>query len=725
MKRENQAKKVSSFFIAVAVFAATLAGAGTAQAQLQSLGAVNPATGYPFWYQDTNGLALSLCLDQNGFCVIDPLQNPLPTVRADIDATNFPPESFYYNANTSGTNQSGTIALEVYEAVVEAGFVSDVVDGGQAAFTRVRIRASVTVPGTYVVTHPYGQNTFVNVPTGTRGINFTADVPGLVILPFDQNHPSLAGNIVQPQVVGPFLTRADGALVTDPVTGNKYIGIPGGAVAVTGSPTGNNFVRISGPAGNLQIDTFNLMGKVVGLDVTPQAGGNFGFRKLNTPSAPITFTVTNRTGVDIPARNPNSTPPEPGLVLTPTAGFSIVADDTCADGVTALAPDNTCTFGAVFTPVANGVANGTISISSTASPTITIPVTGTGDGTAPTVTFGAGQQKQFTNAATAAISGTVADNSGGAGVASVQISVNGGAAQAATTSGPTWSFSVASLTLNAENSIAVTATDLAQTGGNTSAPLDATITHDNILPAVSLTAPVAGLTANKTPTLTFTASDTNLASTTVKVDGTIVSKVSGGTLDALSDGSHTITVEATDSAGNTRNASSTISVDATGPVFSISSPAATTGKSAPVLTFTVSEANPVTPDPTVVRLDGNVIAKTTGDTLGPFTPATQGPHTLQIDSMDALGNASSRQVVFNVVLTDGDIDMSGTVSIVDALLALRAIVGLAPIQPNSDQFYHGDVAPFGVDGKPAPNGSIDIADALLILRKVVGLETSF
>lgn len=730
MKKMIRAKKVSAYLMATVVCAAMLCGAGTAQAALQALGAVNPATGFPFWYQDTNGLALSLCLDQNGFCVIDPLQNPLPTDRTGINSENFPVESFYYSADTSGTNASG-IQLELYEAAVEAGFVSEpIVDGGQAVFTRIRIRASVPVAGTYVVTHPYGVNTFANVPTGTRGINFTADVPGLVILPFDQNHPSLAGSQVQPQAVGPFLTRADGTIVTDPGTGNKYIGLPGAAVAVTGSPTGNNFVRISGPAGTLQINTFNLMGKVVGLEVTPQTGANFGFRKLNTPSAPLTFTVTNRTGVNIPARNPNADPPEPGLVLTPTAGFSIVADDSCADGLAAVptgsAPDiHTCTFGVVFTPVADGVVTGTVSIASTASPLVTIPVTGTGDGSAPTVTFGAGQQKQFTNAATATISGTVADNSGGAGVASLQASVNGGPVQTVNTSGPTWSFNVANLTLNAENSISVTATDLAQTGGNASAAQTATITHDDTLPAVTLTSPPAGLTTNKTPTLTFTASDANLASTTVKVDGAIVQKVSGEALDALSDGSHTITVEAADSAGNTRNASSTISVDATGPVFSVSSPAATTGKSAPPLIFTVTEAHPSASDQTVIKLDGNVVAKTSGDTLGPFTPATQGLHTLQIDSVDALGNTSSRQVAFTVILSDGDIDMNGSVSIADALLALRASVNLVTLTPGSDPFYHGDVTPLDVNGKPNPNGSVDITDALVILRKVVGLVTTF
>ena len=70
------------FIVAVLVM---LGKGGAANADLLALGSVNPATGYPFWYQDNNGLALSLCLDQNGFCLL-PAVFVFPDNRNDINA---------------------------------------------------------------------------------------------------------------------------------------------------------------------------------------------------------------------------------------------------------------------------------------------------------------------------------------------------------------------------------------------------------------------------------------------------------------------------------------------------------------------------------------------------------------------------------------------------------------------------------------------------------------
>jgi serine protease len=64
-------------------------------------------------------------------------------------------------------------------------------------------------------------------------------------------------------------------------------------------------------------------------------------------------------------------------------------------------------------------------------------------------------------------------------------------------------------------------------------------------PTVTITSP-SGLTKNNRPTLLYTVSDGTFV---VKVDGLIVNKVSGSALDTLSDGSHLIRIEATNSAG--------------------------------------------------------------------------------------------------------------------------------------------------------------------------------
>ena len=66
----------------------------------------------------------------------------------------------------------------------------------------------------------------------------------------------------------------------------------------------------------------------------------------------------------------------------------------------------------------------------------------------------------------------------------------------------------------------------------------------------------------------------------------------------------------------------------------------------------------------------------------------------------------------------GDINGDGVVDIVDALLALKAGVGL--VQLSGSEITRGDVGPL-VNGVPVGDGRIDIEDTILILRKAVGL----
>ena len=342
-------KRMSRLIGTLALLLTSLGAVSAADAaNLKALGPVSPAHGYPVWYQDTNNLALELCLDQNGFCLL-PGAFVFPASRTAINTGNFPDESFYYMADTSGVSPGGVISLTLYEAAVEAGFTLNVVDGQQATFTRIRIRANVTVPGQYVVTHPYGVETFqVDAIVPGPEINFTEDIPGLVVLPFDQAHQSLTSR------VGPFLTRADGTFVTDPVSGNRYIGVPGAQVAVTGAPTGNNFVQIVGGGDTLRLNTFGLMGKVIGLDVQPSTALNLGATNIVTPAAiPKAVTVTNTTGnpitfaADLNAVGVKAGADAADFIVGPpaAAGTADCAGATVAAGAS-------CSFNIVFMPAA-------------------------------------------------------------------------------------------------------------------------------------------------------------------------------------------------------------------------------------------------------------------------------------------------------------------------------------------------------------------------------------
>ncbi|MFZ4856235.1 MAG: dockerin type I repeat-containing protein [Desulfuromonadaceae bacterium] len=66
----------------------------------------------------------------------------------------------------------------------------------------------------------------------------------------------------------------------------------------------------------------------------------------------------------------------------------------------------------------------------------------------------------------------------------------------------------------------------------------------------------------------------------------------------------------------------------------------------------------------------------------------------------------------------GDVNNDGRVDIVDALLALKAGVGLVAL--TTQEKVRADVGPL-VRNVPVGDGIIDIEDSMLILRKAVGL----
>ncbi|MGH8379971.1 Ig-like domain-containing protein [Pseudomonas sp.] len=252
----------------------SLSLAGTAWAGLKAVdpGPYTLATGrYPMWYQDHNDLSLELCQSRAAssrvpasvppayMCTLLPepgvYDDALPLVFPD----NWPPEMFWYLAETAipAAGNSG-YELDSYVAAIEAAFASEnPIDGDQLSFARIRIRVSVPQAGTYVITHPYGEET-VNVTTpGRRAINITRDVgigaPG-----------NFSGALNG--ALGPYLRGVGGPYTEiNPDTGasETYIGDPNLTEQVTGSPFNTNFVRIQGPAGTIQTNLFTVSGKVL------------------------------------------------------------------------------------------------------------------------------------------------------------------------------------------------------------------------------------------------------------------------------------------------------------------------------------------------------------------------------------------------------------------------------------------------------------------------------
>ncbi|MBF8701401.1 MULTISPECIES: Ig-like domain-containing protein [Pseudomonas] len=279
--------------------------------------------GYPMWYKDSLDQSLELCQSRATstrapgapgapayMCTLLPepgiYDDALPLVFPD----NWPPEMFWFLAETT-IPQAGNSGyeLEVYVAGVEAAFAAEnPVDGDQQSFARIRIRASVPSTGTYTITHPYGVET-VNVTTaGRRAINITRDIgigaPG-------NFRGALAG------AIGPWLKGVGGPYTeVNPDTGaiETYIGDPNITEAVTGSPFNTNFVRIEGPAGTIQTNTFSVSGKVldqraqtpVSLERATYSRNATGTRTEVFAKAPSAASLCMRNGIALVG-----TPPSP------------------------------------------------------------------------------------------------------------------------------------------------------------------------------------------------------------------------------------------------------------------------------------------------------------------------------------------------------------------------------------------------------------------------------
>jgi hypothetical protein len=217
---------------------------------------------------------------------------------------NFPDEAFWFTADAAIAEAQVDLT---YGAALEAAFAGGVpVPGDQVSFARVRIRADITLdlqtPGTYVVTHPYGVETFTQVAPGRRVINMTRDIG---IGGAGDFTGALAGDI------GPFLHGVGGPYIeTNPETGEAetYIGDPNLLEQVTGSPFGTNFVRIQRTDNpGLGIDYTTDLFAVSGRIWNGQRPTNVNVDRSTYSRAFDATTGVLTTNIDVFANTPDST----------------------------------------------------------------------------------------------------------------------------------------------------------------------------------------------------------------------------------------------------------------------------------------------------------------------------------------------------------------------------------------------------------------------------------
>ncbi len=183
-------------------------------------------------------------------------------------------------------------------------------------------------------------------------------------------------------------------------------------------------------------------------------------------------------------------------------------------------------------------------------------------------------------------------------------------------------------------------------------------TVDTIAPSITLSAPAAGYLSTGNVVVTWTASDNNgLARIEVSLDGgapiALGASATSTTLTGVSDGPHTIRVQAFDLAGSSASDSVVVTVDTTAPTASLTAPTSGQlfGTSSVQLTWTASDATSGI-DHFEVRLDGGTpINEPAGTATYTFTGVSDGSHTLALRAFDGAGNTILASVAVTVDTT--------------------------------------------------------------------------
>ena len=290
------------------------------------------------------------------------------------------------------------------------------------------------------------------------------------------------------------------------------------------------------------------------------------------------------------------------------------------------------------------------------------------DSAAPTLSITSHTSGQTVNTATITLAGTATDSgSGGTGITSV--TVNGTAATGGTASGNStanWSRSV-SLVAGA-NVLTVVAND----GSGNARQVQITINRDSTAPTLAITSHTSGQSVT-TPNITLSGTATDSGAGGNGVTGVTVNGVgaTGATATGsstanwsraltLASGSNTITVIATDGAGNTRTSSISITLtapDTTAPTVSITSHTAgqTVTTSSITLSGTATDSGAGGSGITGVMVNG--AAATGGTATGSSTAnwsraitLAPGSNTIPVTAADGAGNVRSTSIAITYVV---------------------------------------------------------------------------
>ncbi len=161
---------------------------------------------------------------------------------------------------------------------------------------------------------------------------------------------------------------------------------------------------------------------------------------------------------------------------------------------------------------------------------------------------------------------------------------------------------------------------------------------DDVPPVVTIASPQPGITGNNRPLLTFA---TTKGSVVTRLDGGVITAVSGANLDQLVDGSHTLVVEATAAAGITGSASVTFTVDTLPPSITVNPVATPTRDVSQMLSGSVEVGATVTVAANTSASVGTISYVTPDTWTCPVNGLVAGNNTLTVTATDQAGNSRS------------------------------------------------------------------------------------
>jgi hypothetical protein len=277
-----------------------------------------------------------------------------------------------------------------------------------------------------------------------------------------------------------------------------------------------------------------------------------------------------------------------------------------------------------------------------------------GSGTAPTATITAPTAGSTQSGTAMTVSATV--TAGSAALSSVTLTVNGVTiSPTQTVTSPSWTVDTTAFP-NGVATLVVTATSTVGSGQTT-----ASVTFTNPGPTVTINSPAAGSTVSGTVTVGITAAPltgSTLGSVTLRVDsGTPVTVPApySYSLDTtgLTNGAHTLTVNATDNLGRSGTSNQSVTVANTGPTVAITAPAdgsSVVGNVTVNATVTLGTASsPISQ--VVLSVDGTAVQT---KTAAPYSfildtgTYTNGLHTITVRATDAASSSGFHTISVSV-----------------------------------------------------------------------------